>query len=92
VLVAAIGNSDRGDDAVGPAIARRLRGRVPSGISVLELGGDALALIEQFRNAWIPPAVAQAPIVTKCRERRRTRSMRLASAGVVIEPSTSERS
>jgi len=29
VLVVGIGNSDRGDDGVGPAVARRLRGRVP---------------------------------------------------------------
>jgi len=50
VLVAAIGNTDRGDDAVWPAVARRLRGWVPFGISVLELGGDALALIEYWRG------------------------------------------
>jgi len=46
----------------------------------------------KFRRAWMPPAVAQAPIVTRRRERRRTRRIRSASAGVVIEPSTSERS
>jgi hydrogenase maturation protease len=48
VLVAAIGNPDRGDDGVGPAVAARLRGRVPVGVRVLERSGDVLALIEEW--------------------------------------------
>src|SRR5688572_23903727 len=40
----------------------------------------------------MPPAVAQAPIVTSLRDCRRTRWMRSASSAVVIEPSTSDRS
>ena len=46
----------------------------------------------KLRSAWMPPAVAQAPMVTRKREARRTSWMRSASWGVVIEPSTSERS
>src|SRR5271167_967420 len=46
----------------------------------------------KLRNAWIPPAVAQAPIVTRNFEFRRTCWMRSASCGVVMDPSTSERS
>ena len=47
---------------------------------------------DQLRSAWIPPAVAHAPIVTSSREARRTRAIRSTSCGVVIEPSTSDRS
>ncbi len=46
----------------------------------------------KFFSAWMPPAVAQAPIVTSFRERRRTSLIRSASCAVVTEPSTSERS
>ncbi len=46
----------------------------------------------KLRSAWMPPLVAQAPIVTKRREALRTSWMRSASAVVVTEPSTSETS
>src|SRR5208283_2029222 len=46
----------------------------------------------KLRNAWIPPAVAQAPIVTRNLEAHRIPWIRSASCGVVMEPSTSERS
>ena len=46
----------------------------------------------KLRSAWMPPAVAQAPIVTSRRDMLRTLCMRSRSSGVVIEPSTSERS
>jgi hydrogenase maturation protease len=48
VLVAAIGNSDRGDDGVGPAIANRLRNRVPAGVRLVESRGDVLELIDEW--------------------------------------------
>jgi hydrogenase maturation protease len=48
VLVAAIGNPNRGDDGVGPAVADRLRGRVPAGVRVIERGGDVLGVIEEW--------------------------------------------
>src|ERR1035441_8585372 len=37
----------------------------------------------------MPPVVAQAPIVTRCLDCRRTLRMRSASCAVVIDPSTS---
>src|SRR6266478_5251177 len=40
----------------------------------------------------MPPAVAHAPIVTRNFDERRTWWMRSASCGVVMEPSTSDRS
>jgi len=45
-----------------------------------------------LRSAWIPPAVAHAPMVTRIRDWSRIRRMRSASCGVVIDPSTSETS
>ena len=62
-LVAAIGNPDRGDDGLGPAVARRLRGCVRPGIRILERSGDALALIEDWDG--MPSVIvidAMAPI------------------------------
>jgi hydrogenase maturation protease len=50
VLVMGIGNPDRGDDGVGPAVVGRLRNRVPTGVSVLERGGDALALLDNWEG------------------------------------------
>jgi hydrogenase maturation protease len=61
VLVAAIGNPDRGDDGVGPAVAARLRGRVPTGVRVLERSGDVLALIDEwggFSDVFVIDAAA----------------------------------
>jgi hydrogenase maturation protease len=63
VLVVGIGNPDRGDDGVGPAIARQLRVRVSSGARVLERSGDPLALIDDWNG--IPSVIvvdAVAPI------------------------------
>ena len=63
VLVVAIGNPDRGDDGFGPAVAQRLRGRVPFKVRILERSGDALALIEDW--GCIPSVIvidAMAPI------------------------------
>jgi hydrogenase maturation protease len=46
VLVVGIGNPDRGDDGLGPAVAERLRGLAPAGVCVAECCGDVLALID----------------------------------------------
>ena len=43
-------------------------------------------------SAWMPPAVAQAPMVTSFRDCARMSRIRSASWGVLTEPSTSERS
>jgi hydrogenase maturation protease len=48
VLVAAIGNPDRGDDGFGPAVAQRLHARVVSGVEIVKRSGDLLALIEDW--------------------------------------------
>jgi hydrogenase maturation protease len=48
MLVLCCGNTDRGDDAAGLLVARRLR---EMGIGAREHDGDALALIEAWREA-----------------------------------------
>ena len=45
-LVIGIGNADRGDDAVGLIVARRLRARCPAGVRVLEHNGEATSLLD----------------------------------------------
>jgi hydrogenase maturation protease len=62
-LVAGIGNPDRGDDGFGPAVARRLHGRVCSGVRTLERGGDTLGLIEDWNGVpFVIVVDAVAPI------------------------------
>ena len=46
----------------------------------------------KLRSAWMPPAVAQAPMVISVRDCLRTACSRSASCGVVTEPSTSDTS
>jgi hydrogenase maturation protease len=71
VLVVGIGNPDRGDDALGPTVARRLCGRLSAGVSIRELGGDALALIEDWKGFSAAILVdAVAPIAAPGRVQR----------------------
>jgi len=64
-LVVGIGNSERGDDGVGPRVARRLRGRVPAGVSVLECGADALALMQDWEGIASVILVDAMALITK---------------------------
>lgn len=48
VLVVGVGNADRGDDAVGPIVARKLAGRLPPDVTIVARGGDMLALVEDW--------------------------------------------
>ncbi|HEY0184697.1 MAG TPA: hydrogenase maturation protease [Rhodopila sp.] len=48
MLIVGIGNPDRGDDAIGPLVVRRLAGRVPPDVATVECGGDVLALIDDW--------------------------------------------
>lgn len=50
ILVVGIGNPDRGDDGIGPLIARQLVGRVSPDVAIIERSGDALSLIEDWAN------------------------------------------
>ncbi len=48
VLMIGIGNCDRGDDAVGPTVARGVAGRLADDAAVLVRQGDMLSLIDDW--------------------------------------------
>ena len=50
-VVVGIGNPDRGDDAAGRVLARRLRALAPPGIEVRECDGEATALMAAWDGA-----------------------------------------
>jgi hydrogenase maturation protease len=50
-LVVGIGNTDRGDDAVGRIVARRLEAKPPSDVRVVEHGGEPAGLIDCLQSA-----------------------------------------
>ena len=50
VVVACLGNADRGDDGIGPMVAQTLFGRLPADVALLVRGGDMLSLIEDWRG------------------------------------------
>ncbi len=51
-LVVGIGNPDRGDDAAGRAVARRLRDTVPPQVEVREHDGEPTSLLTLLADAW----------------------------------------
>lgn len=51
IRVLGVGNAWGGDDAAGPQVARRLRGRVPPHVDVLEQEGEPAALIDAWAGA-----------------------------------------
>lgn len=64
-VVIGIGNADRGDDAVGLVVARRLRARKVEGIEIFEDSGECAGLLDRFENAGavflIDAALSGAP-------------------------------
>ena len=50
-VVVGIGNPDRGDDGVGRAVVRRLRGRVPADVQLLEYWGEPATLVGRLDGA-----------------------------------------
>jgi hydrogenase maturation protease len=50
-LVIGVGNPDRGDDAAGLAVARRVRDAAPPDVTVTELDGDQLKLLDAWDGA-----------------------------------------
>jgi hydrogenase maturation protease len=47
-VVIGVGNRDRGDDALGLEVARRLKDRLPQGVALLESDGDLAGILD----AW----------------------------------------
>ena len=58
-VILALGNAFRGDDAVGPEVANRLRRRRLAGVTI-EQPGDAMAIIEACRDAKLAIVVDAA--------------------------------
>jgi hydrogenase maturation protease len=50
-LVIGLGNTDRGDDAAGLAVAGAVRRAAPPGVTVTDLDGDQLALLDAWSAA-----------------------------------------
>jgi hydrogenase maturation protease len=50
-LVIGLGNADRGDDAAGLAVTRAVRRAAPPGITVTDLVGDQLDLLDAWSTA-----------------------------------------
>jgi hydrogenase maturation protease len=50
-IVIGIGNPNRGDDAAGPAVVRRLRGALPGDTELVEHSGEATALLGLLAGA-----------------------------------------
>ena len=81
-LVIGVGNSDRGDDGIGPAVISRLRGRLPAGVLAIECRGDLLGLIDEWKGlAGIVVIDAMAP---------RGRGGRIERLDLVGEPVAAE--
>ncbi len=50
-IVIGIGNPDRGDDGVGRLVARSLDGRLPADVEIVEVDGEATALLAHMDGA-----------------------------------------
>ncbi len=62
-LVIGIGNPDRGDDAAGSVLARRLAGMLPPGMHVIEHDGEPSSLLAHLAEATRAVLVdASAPL------------------------------
>ncbi len=61
-LIAGIGNADRGDDGIGPAVIAALTHRLPDGTRAIALRGDLLPLLD----AWAQ--VERVVLVDACTE------------------------
>jgi hydrogenase maturation protease len=61
-MVIALGNADRGDDGLGPAVLACLRTDRPAGVTLHRAGDDALGLLDEW--AGVPWAIAVDAVVT----------------------------
>lgn len=52
-LVLGIGNPDRGDDAVGPEVVRRLRGALPKDVVVAIAAGEFAGILTRLERAEV---------------------------------------
>lgn len=64
VLVVGLGNPDRGDDGVGPLVAKELAGLLPADVAIASPGGDVLSLIAEWDGFDAVICVDAAPPLT----------------------------
>lgn len=64
VMVAALGNPDRGDDGLGPCVAQQLAGRLPAEVALQVRSGDPLAFIDDWAGCDALVCVDAAECVT----------------------------
>jgi hydrogenase maturation protease len=60
VVVIGVGNAVRGDDAVGLAVAARVRDRAPEGVSVVECEQEPTRLLDAWEGADVAVVVDAA--------------------------------
>ena len=60
IVVIGVGNAYRGDDAVGLAVAERLRGRLPAGVTVLDCEQEPTRLLDAWEGADVALVVDAA--------------------------------
>lgn len=51
IVVIGVGNPDRGDDAAGRAVAKKLMGALPAAVQIAEHDGEATSLLERLDGA-----------------------------------------
>lgn len=64
VLVIGLGNPDRGDDGVGPLVAKKLAGLLPANVAVASPHGDVLSLIPTWAGFDVMICIDAAVPVT----------------------------
>ncbi|WP_287788185.1 hydrogenase maturation protease [Acidiphilium sp.] len=64
-LVIGLGNPDRGDDALGLHVARRVAALCVPGVAVMEADGDMLALLDRWAGATHVLVVDAAAPITR---------------------------
>jgi len=71
VLVIGLGNPDRGDDGIGPRVARRLAGMLPPDVAIATPRGDLLGLLTEWDGFHAVICIdAAAPLTTPGRIHR----------------------
>jgi hydrogenase maturation protease len=50
IMVVGVGNPDRGDDGIGPLVAKSLAPRLPADVALRVSSGDVLALIDEWEG------------------------------------------
>ena len=86
LLVLGIGNTERGDDAAGRAVARLLRGALPAHVAVEEQEGEATALVARLEGIAAAYLVDASPLGRTAGHDPPLRRRGVAAAAARIRP------